>query len=67
MARSGGSVLFPNAEVQLNLRQAGPVVLGPFENGSAIRKSLAFSPEQVIDEINKSKLRGRGGAGSPRA
>jgi hypothetical protein len=55
----------PNAEVQLNLRQAGPVVLGPFENGSAIRKSLALSPEQVIDEINKSKLRGRGGAGFP--
>ena len=61
----GGSVLFPNAEVQLNLRQAGPVVLGPFENGSAIRKSLALSAEQVIDEINKSKLRGRGGAGFP--
>ena len=61
----GGSSLFPNAEVQLNLRQAGPVVLGPFENGTAIRKSLAMSPEQVIDEINKSKLRGRGGAGFP--
>jgi [NiFe] hydrogenase diaphorase moiety large subunit len=57
--------LFPNAEVQLNLRQAGPVVLGPFENGSAIRKALALSPEQVIEEINKSKLRGRGGAGFP--
>jgi len=63
--KPGDAMLFPNAEVQLNLRQAGPVVLGPFENGSAIRKSLALTPEQVIDELNKSKLRGRGGAGFP--
>jgi [NiFe] hydrogenase diaphorase moiety large subunit len=61
----GKSELFPNAEVQLNLRQAGPVVTAPFENGSAIRKAVNMSPEEVIEEINKSKLRGRGGAGFP--
>jgi [NiFe] hydrogenase diaphorase moiety large subunit len=63
--RPGQSEVFPNAEVQLNLRQAGPVVLGPFENGTAIRKALNLTPEQVIEEITKSKLRGRGGAGFP--
>jgi [NiFe] hydrogenase diaphorase moiety large subunit len=57
--------LFPNAEVQLGLRQAGPVVLAPFENGTAVRKALNMSPEQVIEELNKSRLRGRGGAGFP--
>jgi [NiFe] hydrogenase diaphorase moiety large subunit len=63
--RVSKSELFPNAEVQLNLRQAGAVVTAPFENGSAIRKALNLSPEEVIEEINKSKLRGRGGAGFP--
>jgi [NiFe] hydrogenase diaphorase moiety large subunit len=57
--------LFPNAEVQMGLRQSGPVVLAPFENGTALRKALNMSPEQVIEEVNKSKLRGRGGAGFP--
>jgi len=57
--------IFPNAEVQMGLRQSGPVVLAPFENGTALRKALNMSPEQVIEEINKSKLRGRGGAGFP--
>jgi [NiFe] hydrogenase diaphorase moiety large subunit len=69
MRKQGGRIaskeLFPNAEVQLNLRQPGPVVLSPFENGTGIRKALNMSPEQVIEEINKSRLRGRGGAGFP--
>ena len=63
--RIGKSELFPNAEVQGGIQQAGAVVLAPFENGSALRKALNMSPEQVIEEINKSKLRGRGGAGFP--
>jgi [NiFe] hydrogenase diaphorase moiety large subunit len=63
--RISKSELFPNAEVQPNLRQAGAVVMAPFENGAAVRKALNLSPEEVIEEINKSKLRGRGGAGFP--
>jgi len=35
---------------------------GGFE---ALKKCLAMSPQQVIDEINASGLRGRGGAGFP--
>jgi NADH-quinone oxidoreductase subunit F len=31
----------------------------------ALRKALLMTPEQVIDEIKKSGLRGRGGAGFP--
>jgi [NiFe] hydrogenase diaphorase moiety large subunit len=65
VGRVSKSELFPNAEVQLNLRQAGAVVTAPFENGSAIRKALNMSPEEVIEEVNRSKLRGRGGAGFP--
>jgi len=30
-----------------------------------IRKALAMQPEQIIDEVKKSALRGRGGAGFP--
>ncbi len=57
--------LFPNADVQTNLRKGGPVIFAPFQNGVAIRKALNMSPEEVIEEVNKSKLRGRGGAGFP--
>lgn len=32
---------------------------------TALRKSLNMSPEQVIDEVKKSGIRGRGGAGFP--
>ncbi len=67
--KEGGRVskgeLFPNADVEPNLRQAGPVVMAPFENGTAIRQALNMKPEEVIEEINKSRLRGRGGAGFP--
>ena len=60
-----GTTDFPNAEVELNLRQPGPVVFDPIENGAAIRKALNLTPEQLIDEVTKSRLRGRGGAGFP--
>jgi len=67
--KEGGRIskgeLFPNAEVQPNLRRSGPVVMAPFESGTALRKGLNMSPEDVIEEVNKSKLRGRGGAGFP--
>ncbi len=55
----------PHREVQSNLRQAGPVIFAAFENGTSLRKALNLSQEDVIEEINRSKLRGRGGAGFP--
>ncbi len=53
--------------VESNLRQAGPVVFSPLERGIAIRKALSMSPQEVIGEMNKSRVRGRGGAGFPLA
>jgi [NiFe] hydrogenase diaphorase moiety large subunit len=55
----------PDAQVDLNLIQHGPVIFAPFERGSAVRAALNMSPEEVIEEVTKSGLRGRGGAGFP--
>jgi [NiFe] hydrogenase diaphorase moiety large subunit len=48
-----------------NIRKKGQVLFGERENGAAIRKAVTMTPEQVIDEVKQSKLRGRGGAGFP--
>jgi [NiFe] hydrogenase diaphorase moiety large subunit len=53
------------AMVSNNIRRRGPVLFGPFESGSAVKKAVLTSPEQVIDEIKRSNLLGRGGAGFP--
>ncbi|HNR30434.1 MAG TPA: NAD(P)H-dependent oxidoreductase subunit E [Candidatus Hydrogenedentes bacterium] len=57
----------PQAEVDLNLRKPGPVIFAPMERGTAIRAAVNRKPEEVIAEMNKSRLRGRGGAGFPTA
>jgi len=51
--------------VSNNIRKKGPVIFGPFEPGSAVKKAIAGKPEDVIAEIKKAKLLGRGGAGFP--
>jgi [NiFe] hydrogenase diaphorase moiety large subunit len=48
-----------------NIRKRGPVVFGPFESGTAVQKAVSMTPEDVIAEIKKSNLLGRGGAGFP--
>jgi [NiFe] hydrogenase diaphorase moiety large subunit len=57
----------PQAGVYLNLSLAGPVIFRPMERGAAIRRALAVTPKEVLGEIMRSKLRGRGGAGFPTA
>ena len=57
----------PQADVALNLRQPGPVIFAPIERGAAIRKAVNMKPDEVIAEINRARLRGRGGAGFPTA
>ena len=57
----------PQAEVNLNLRQPGQVIFAPTERGAAIRKAVNMAPDGVINEINKARVRGRGGAGFPTA
>jgi [NiFe] hydrogenase diaphorase moiety large subunit len=51
--------------VNNNIQKKGQVLFAPFESGSAIKKAVAKSPEDVIDEVKISNLRGRGGAGFP--
>ncbi len=57
----------PQAEVGLNLWLRGPVVFAPMERGAAIRRAVNVKPEDVINEMNKARVRGRGGAGFPLA
>ena len=56
---------FSHTRVESNIRQTGPVIFAPLERGAAIRAALSRSPQEVIEEIGKSRLRGRGGAGFP--
>jgi len=51
--------------VHNNIRREGAVVLAPVTPGSALRKALAMSPVEVINDIKTSRLRGCGGAGFP--
>ncbi|MCD4775268.1 MAG: NAD(P)H-dependent oxidoreductase subunit E [Candidatus Aegiribacteria sp.] len=53
--------------VENNLIKSGEVIFAPMEHGAAIRAAINKSPEDVINEINISRLRGRGGAGFPTA
>ena len=51
--------------VRNNIRRPGPVLFAPFQSGTALGRALTMSPEAVIDEVKKSNLLGRGGAGFP--
>lgn len=53
------------AMVSNNIQRRGPVLFAPFEAGSAIKAAVEKKPEDVIEEIKISNLRGRGGAGFP--
>jgi len=51
--------------VSNNIRKIGPILDRDYKVGQAIEKITKMAPEQVIDEIKKSNIRGRGGAGFP--
>jgi len=51
--------------VRNNIRRKGRVLFAPFRSGSALKKAVARTPEEVIAEIKKANLLGRGGAGFP--
>ncbi len=59
------ATVLPATLVENNLNKTGPVVFSPQEPGSGIRAALNMSPEDVINTITESRLRGRGGAGFP--
>jgi [NiFe] hydrogenase diaphorase moiety large subunit len=62
--RNGLSKL-PTESVRSGVVKAGPLLSGPVGGDTALKAALCLSPDKVIEEITKSKLRGRGGAGFP--
>ncbi|MBD3362309.1 hypothetical protein GF362_01160 [Candidatus Dojkabacteria bacterium] len=48
-----------------NIKKTGSVLLNKYKRGSAVKKSLNKNPEEILEEIKNSNLRGRGGAGFP--
>jgi [NiFe] hydrogenase diaphorase moiety large subunit len=67
--------LFPGRDVPLSratltpsLVRGGPVLFGDHGRaGDGLRAALRQSPDEVIQEVSKAGLRGRGGAGFPTA
>ncbi len=51
--------------VRNNIRKTGPVCLGEYSLGDGLSKALSMKPNEVIEEVKSSNLRGRGGAGFP--
>lgn len=49
--------------VNNNIRKKAAVIFADQEAGAGLKKAVAMKPEDVIAEIKKSGLRGRGGAG----
>jgi [NiFe] hydrogenase diaphorase moiety large subunit len=54
-----------SAAVVNNIRKRGEVIFAPLECGTALKKALAMSPNEVIRVMKTARLRGRGGAGFP--
>ena len=55
-----------NSVVRNNIMRMGPVLSDDYYSGTIIKKNLPqLTPEQVIEEIKTSNIRGRGGAGFP--
>jgi [NiFe] hydrogenase diaphorase moiety large subunit len=57
------------ATVVNNIRKTGPVVFDPYKPGAALEaiREHSLSPEEVIQRVKASGIRGRGGAGFPTA
>ncbi len=48
-----------------NIRKRGKVLFSEYNPAEGLKKALAMTPEEVIEEVKKSTIRGRGGAGFP--
>jgi [NiFe] hydrogenase diaphorase moiety large subunit len=52
--------------VKNNIRQKGAILFSDdYEVGQALRKAITQTPEEIVEEVKRSNLRGRGGAGFP--
>src|SRR5690606_5113565 len=56
-----------NARVESGLRLPGPVLFQSVKRGAGLWRALSDDPEKIIEELARSRLRGRGGAGFPTA
>jgi len=65
--KDGAVESLPVAEIDLNLRQSGPVIFAPMDRGAAVRRAVDMTPDEIIATMNTARLRGRGGAGFPLA
>ncbi|RLD59784.1 MAG: hypothetical protein DRJ05_05915 [Bacteroidetes bacterium] len=48
-----------------NLNRRGKVIFAKYKSGKTLNKINDISPMEIIEEVKKSNLRGRGGAGFP--
>ncbi len=53
------------AVVNNHIMKKGPVLSADYTLGEAINKIIGMSPQDVIEEVKYSNIRGRGGAGFP--
>ncbi|MDP8266209.1 MAG: NAD(P)H-dependent oxidoreductase subunit E [Candidatus Aceula meridiana] len=51
--------------VNNNIIKKGDVIFADNESGTGLKKAITLSPEEVVDMVKISNLRGRGGAGFP--
>jgi [NiFe] hydrogenase diaphorase moiety large subunit len=51
--------------VHSNIRKRGDVIFADHPDDAGLKKALAMSPVEVINEVKTARLRGRGGAGFP--
>lgn len=51
--------------VRNHIEKVGPAILAPWPKGEAVRKVAQMAPDQVVQLLEESGLRGRGGAAFP--
>ena len=56
---------FIKAVVNNNIMKKGPILSEEYEFGEVMEKVVQMKPEEVINEVKESNIRGRGGAGFP--
>jgi len=61
----GAAQSLPQARIADSLVEPGPALFDAEATGDGLRRALERPPDEVVKEISKAKLRGRGGAGFP--
>jgi len=51
--------------VNNNIRKEGPILMDDITQGEIIQRIVKMQPEEILQEIKHSNIRGRGGAGFP--